>query len=123
MTSPDSLSRGIYFFTSGDYAQSNQTLTGVLQTDSTNITARFYRGLSEMGLSEFGLAARDFRFVIDRNFSYYQEHCRWYLGLCDLKRGDFDEAFDQFSDLTQQKSVYNERATKILHTLSKYKTK
>ena len=116
----DSLSMAVYYYRENQYDISDRILNRVLKTDSTNLTARFYRGLSLMYLDHFSQAIPDFRSVIHDDFNFYQEHSNWYLGLCYLKTGQIREARDCFSELCYKNSVYSEKSAKILKNFHDY---
>ncbi len=116
-TEADSLSMGVYLYRSGEYFRSATTLSGIIGQDSSNYTAHFYRGLAEMAASDHRDAALDFRFVLNQEFNYCQEHCQWYLGLCYLKLGELAQARESFNQLNIRNSVYAVPSARILELL------
>ncbi len=117
----DGLSEGVFHYREKKYTVAVNDLTCFLKEDSTNVTARFYRAISEMAASEFDIAELDLQFVLDREFNYYQEHARWYLGLCYLKKGDLPGAEQIFQRLEAQNSIYSKKSKEILQFLSDFK--
>ncbi|HYW96406.1 MAG TPA: tetratricopeptide repeat protein [Bacteroidales bacterium] len=115
--SANALIEGIYYYQKALYSQSKLRLSNYIEADSSNVTALFYLGLSQMAMSDFNDAVMNFNLVLNRGFNYYREHCQWYLGLCYLKLDQVPEARRNFQSLQQHNSVYAERATLILHFL------
>ncbi len=112
------LSVAVFYYLEEDYNKSEALFTELLDADSTNVSARFYKGLSEIALGNFSTASEDFSSLLNLDFSFYQEHARWYLALCYLKMNQTNEAEGCFTELKNQNSVYAERSEKILQILS-----
>ncbi len=117
----DGLSEGVFHYREKNYTVAVNDLTRFLKEDCTNVTARFYRAISEMATSEFDNAELDLQFVLGREFNYYQEHARWYLGLCYLKKGNLPGAEQIFQRLKAQNSIYSKRSEEILQFFPDFK--
>jgi tetratricopeptide (TPR) repeat protein len=111
--STDNLNVGIYNFYSGNYQESINSLKSFIELEAS-ATAEFYLGLSEAELGNYGSAIDNFKNVLNKDFNYYQEHARWYLGLCYLKLNYKSEAIEVFQEFSQKNSYYAEDAKKII---------
>jgi tetratricopeptide (TPR) repeat protein len=114
--SEDNLYVGIYYYYTGDYQESYKRLT-LITEEETLATAEFYLGCTEVEMGNYGLAIDRFKDVLNLDFNYYQEHARWYLGLCYLKLNRKVEAIEVFQEFSQKKSYYTENAKKIIYNL------
>jgi hypothetical protein len=116
------LSDGIRSFLEGDYQLSKVRLEEYVNDDSGNIvTACFFLGLSHLELGNYFEAESNFKKVTLGEFSYYQEHSKWYLALTYLKMDNLSEAEKIFKEFSLEKSIYKSKSTAILQKISKIK--
>lgn len=116
------LESGIQAYVDHDFQLSKVRLEEYLQARSENeLTARFFLGLSQLEMGNYPDAEYNFKKVSEGEFSYYQEHSRWYLALTYLKMQNISEAVPIFKDFTLQKSIYQSNSSAILKKISKIK--
>lgn len=116
------LAEGVRSFLEGDYQLSKDRLQEYVNTDSGNIvTACFFLGLCQLELGNYFEAVSNFKKVSKGEFSYYQEHSKWYLALTYLKMNNLSEAEKIFKEFSLHKSIYSSKSSSILRKISKIK--
>ena len=78
------------------------------------IISQFYKGISEIELTEYLKANRSFKKVMNDNDNLYKEQAEWYSGLCYLMLDSVDQAKEQFKKIAQKDSYYKDEALDIL---------
>jgi TolA-binding protein len=84
--------------------------------DPLDISPRFFLGITQMALGNYGQAENVLEDVIGRQSEYAKE-ARWYLGLAYIKTGNKDKASVCFGILAQWPGFYSDRAEEILRRL------
>jgi tetratricopeptide (TPR) repeat protein len=112
----DNRSSAIEGYNRGEYEMAMIGFTAALRKDTSDISSRFYLGLTQMALGNYGLAENILEDVSDKNEAYSKES-KWYLALSYLKTGNIEKAKEYFSLLTGSEGFYSERAEKVLRRL------
>lgn len=99
----------------GDYAAAETGFGDVLVKNSSNMSARFFGGLTKMALADYKGAISYFEEVVKMN-SIFCDEAEWYQGLAYLKTGNKAGAKRCFSDL-KLSDYYGSRSVKILRRL------
>lgn len=89
----------------------------ILDKDSTNITSNFYSGISNMEISEYNKANKNFTRVLRDKNNLFIEQSEWYLGFCYLMTNERDKAIKQFNTIAKGNSFYKAKAQEILNKL------
>jgi TolA-binding protein len=112
----DSYSLAVENYRIGDYQSAATGLTNIIQSDSSQIPARFLMGLVNMATGDFKNAIR----ILGSSAiitGEYGKDASWYLGLAYLKTGEKEKAARCFGSLADSPGFYSERAGKILRRL------
>jgi tetratricopeptide (TPR) repeat protein len=89
----------------------------ILASDGNNITSKFFSGISYLETERFSVAQRSFTGVISHDDNLFIEHAEWYLGLCYLKTGDFEQARKLFANIADSDGYYRKNAGRIIRNL------
>ncbi len=103
-------------YRNGKYEEASAGFSDIIVKDSSFVSARFFLGLTDIGLGRFDQASQLLKEVISRKFEYSKE-AAWYLGLALLKTGNEAGASECFSSLSLSPGFYSDRAGKILRRL------
>ncbi len=111
----EDLVQGIQYYLEKDYLNSKLNFERYLSRyTKDSLFVCTILGISNLELGDYKEAEKNFEYVSYSSFSYYREHCRWYLGLTYLVSGKLKKAEKVFSDFSVNNSVYSERAGEIL---------
>jgi tetratricopeptide (TPR) repeat protein len=109
-------------YNKGKYYSALTILQSVPDSDPQVIDRLFYTGLSYMALNEFEKATFSFQSLTSKAASNeFLHQAEWYLGLCYLKTGEKDEAYQQFSTIAIENVHFSNKAKKILRKLKRIK--
>lgn len=112
------LVNGIKYYLEEDYQNSKLNFEKYLSYNSKDsLLAYAILGIDHLELGNYEEAENFFYRVSYSSFSYYQEHCRWYLGLTYLVNKKLKMAETVFSDFSENNSIYTDRAREILEKL------
>lgn len=111
-TSP--LLQGLQFYSLNDYHNALPLLLKASESDNDSLTGSFYAGLSAQALDRFEEAMPLLRKVSNNPASPYTQPAKWYLGLIRLRQENLDEAVQIFSELSQEKGIYQSDSKRIL---------
>lgn len=100
-----------------DYRTALNLFKQILEKDSTNITSNFYSGISNLEISEYHKANKNFKRVLRHKNNLFIEQSEWYLGFCYLMTNERDKAIKQFSTIAKGNSFYRSKAQEILSKL------
>jgi TolA-binding protein len=112
----DNFSSGIESYKSGNYPKSAAEFAGLLEKSPSSVSARFFLGLSQLSLGNYGQAENLLSAVLKEQGEYAKE-ARWYLGLTYLKINNKQKAEECFGVLASSDGYYRERSEKILRRL------
>ena len=115
-TESDKYSTGIESYKSGDFQKSAAEFAGILEKFPSSVSARFFLGLSQLSIENYGQAENLFSGVLNEQGEYAKE-ARWYLGLTYLKTNNKLKAEECFGILASSDGYYRERSEKILRRL------
>ncbi len=115
-TETDKYSAAEESYKSGDYQKSAAEFAGILEKYPSSVSARFFLGLSQLSLENYGQAENIFSGVLNEQGEYAKE-ARWYLGLTYLKTNNKQKAEECFGILARSDGYYRERSEKILRRL------
>ena len=115
-TEADKYSAAIESYKSGDFQKSAAEFAVISEKSPSAVSARFFLGLSQLSLGNYGQAENLFAGVIDEQGEYTKE-ARWYLGLAYLKTNNKQKAEECFTILASSDGYYREPSEKILRRL------
>ncbi|HZY26252.1 MAG TPA: hypothetical protein VFE71_10520, partial [Bacteroidales bacterium] len=115
-TEADKYSAAIESYKSGDFQKSAAEFAVISEKIPSAVSARFFLGLSQLSLGNYGQSENLFTGVIDEQGEYTKE-ARWYLGLTYLKTNNKQKAEECFTILASSDGYYRERSEKILRRL------
>ena len=115
-TEADKYSAAIESYKSGDFQKSAAEFAVISEKIPSAVSARFFLGLSQLSLGNYGQAENLFTGVINEQGEYTKE-ARWYLGLTYLKTNNKQKAEECFTNLASSDGYYRERSEKILRRL------
>jgi len=102
-------------YKAGDYQSAAMGFSNLIQRDTSDITSRFYMGITEMARGNYEQAVIQLGGIKDRPGDYSKE-TGWYLGLAYLKTGKTEKATVCFTQL-QSSAFFGEPSKKILRRL------
>lgn len=111
------LTNALNRYEQGDFTTALSLFEQVLNTDSKDVTSRFYQGISFMETQKYQNAGNSFHAVIDQRDNLFIEQAQWYLGLCYLRTEENEKAKDQFNRIVDSKGFYSKNARKILRAM------
>ena len=100
-----------------DYRTALNLFKQILDKDSTNITSNFYSGISNLEISEYHKANKNFTRVLRHKNNLFIEQSEWYLGFCYLMTNEREKAIKQFNTIAKGNSFYKAKAQEILSKL------
>jgi TolA-binding protein len=113
---PEIYSSAIESYRLGYYQSAAMGFSDAILKDTTSITPRFFMGVTQMAMGNFGEAVNLLR-AIAVSSGEYRKEAGWYLGLAYLKTGEKEKAAECFALLAQSPGFYSERAETILRRL------
>lgn len=112
----DKYSEAVESYKSGDYQKSAAEFAGLMEKYPASVTMRFFLGLSQLSLENYGQAENLFSGVLNEQGEYTKE-ARWYLGLTYLRTNNIQKAEECFVILARSDGYYRESSEKILRRL------
>jgi TolA-binding protein len=111
-----SYSAAVENYRNGNYQTAAAGFSVMLQNDPTSIAPRFFMGITQLALGNYGEAINMLNGINDSSGDYRKE-ASWYLGLAYLKTGEKERAIKCFDFLSQSSGYYSEWSAEILHRL------
>lgn len=112
------LEGAVLLYDQNNYQPAYEKFNFIIEQDYDNYLAKYYLGLTCIGMEEFDTAIPLFEDLLENWQSSYVYHAEWYLALCYLKQDDKENAVLLLSRITRTNKYYRERAGKILKELS-----
>lgn len=109
-------SAAISSYKTGDYQKAAAGFNEELKKDPLAVSSRFFLGLSQLALKNYGQTIILLSEVANDSGEYSKE-ARWYLGLSYLKTGNEQKAAGCFEYLSKSNGFYRESSEKILRRL------
>ncbi len=109
-------SAAIVSYKTGDYQKAAVVFAEELKKDPLAVSSRFFLGLSELAMKNYGESINLLSEVVNDSGEYSKE-ARWYLGLSYLKTGNEQKAAGCFEYLSKSNGFYKESSEKILSGL------
>lgn len=103
-------------FQEKDFESSSVMFNDILKKDSTNISVKFYYGLSCIEIGKYDESIKSFQYIIDNNDNLYIDHAKWYLGLCYLKIDQKDKAIEEFKSISLDPDNYHKKDAESILT-------
>jgi len=108
--------QAIQRFNAGDYTGAASGFSDATRKDNTDITPRFFLGITQLALENYDHAIALLSEVALKEGTYSKES-QWYLGLAFLKTGEKEKALACFEPLSKTPGFYQARAEKIVRRL------
>ena len=112
----DIYSAAIASYKTGNYQKAAVVFAEELKKDPLAVSSRFFLGLSQLALKNYGQSIILLSEVANDSGEYSKE-ARWYLGLTYLKSGNEQKAAGCFEYLSKSNGFYRESSEKILRGL------
>lgn len=97
--------------------QEYEKALSLLETNTENITARLYTGLTYMKLEMYNKAEDQFNYIINHKDNIFIDQAEWNLGLSYLANNKTDKATTIFAKIANEDSAYSKRASEIIKKL------
>jgi TolA-binding protein len=104
-------------YSNGDYRAATATLGKYLAKNPGKTEAKFLLGVSEMENSNFNNAITIFTGLSENGSNLYLDHSQWYLALCYVKTGNYQEASEKLQAIINSGSYYKSKAKKVLRKI------
>jgi tetratricopeptide (TPR) repeat protein len=114
------VANGINNYMDGNYAQSIEQFSTLASDPAFRSEVLFFTGLSYMGLGQYQDAQRNLELVLEGS-GRYQPEALWYLSLCHLKTGAFEQANTALGELEHYDGLYKEDAQSLRKKLRRLK--
>ncbi len=112
------LGNAISLYDQYDYQRASKELNLIIAGDNNNFLAKYYLGLTCMGLGKYDTAIREFEFLRENWESSFIYHTEWYLALCYLKSDNKKKAIILLKKIRQDNRYYSDKARILLEKLS-----
>lgn len=96
----------------GNYNLAAASFAELVKSDKS-ATNYFYMGMSNLESKNYEAAIHNLNTTVN-NFEAFKKQATWYLSLAHLANGDEDAALSGLVGLTQEESIYKEKAETIL---------
>jgi hypothetical protein len=114
------LAQGINSYREGNYSQSIEQFARLVPDPVYQTEVQFFSALSHMGLEQFESAQRLFETLISNDSRYHLETL-WYLSLCCLNTGEFEQADQYLGQLENFEGMYQKDAQSLRKKLRRLK--
>ena len=111
---------GINSYLDGNYTQAIEQFAGLAPDPIYQTEVQYFSALSHMGLEQFEQAQNLFDALNSGDNRYHLETL-WYLSLCCLKTGDFDQADQYLEQLEKYQGMYQKDALSLRKNLRRLK--
>lgn len=115
-TETDNFASAVISYKNGDYQTAAAGFENALEKNNSSVSSRFFLGLSQLALKNYGQAINLLSEVSDASGEYSKE-AKWYLGLSYLMTANNQKAAENFEILARSEGYYHDRAEKILRHL------
>jgi TolA-binding protein len=112
----DQYAEAINMYKQGKYDLAAPLFNALVQKDTSNITASFYLGITQLELRNYEQAITQLSKSISKPQEFTKE-AQWYLGLSYLKTGEKTKAIPYFEILSESEGFYQDQAKKLLRRL------
>lgn len=112
-TDNSSVRSGIRLYKNERYTEA----VSLLDSNPENVLARLYCGLSHMKLEQFGMAEKQFQYIIDHRDNIFIDQAEWNLGLSYLAGNKTERANTVFTKIASENGAYGKQASDILREL------
>lgn len=113
------LALGINHYLEGNYRQCIEQFSSISSIPALQPEVHLYSALSYMGLGEYRTGQNILQSSLDET-SRYQAETLWYLSLCYVKSGEFDQAREALSQLEMYDGLYKKDAQTLLKKLRRF---
>jgi len=111
---------GINNYLEGNYSQSIEQFSQLATVPVFRSEVQFFTALSHLGLGQYQDAQNIFESIISSENRYHLESL-WYLSLCYLKAGEFDQAYMFLGQLENYDGMYQKDAQTLRKKLGRIK--
>lgn len=114
------IATGINSYLNGDYGQSIEQFSQLVTVPAFRSEVLFFTALSHLGLGQYQDAQNIFESIITSENRYHLESL-WYLSLCYLKAGEFDQAYRHLGQLENYDGMYQKDAQTLRKKINRLK--
>ncbi|OQX80858.1 MAG: hypothetical protein B6D61_01420 [Bacteroidetes bacterium 4484_249] len=113
----DLLSAGMYYYNIAKYDSAVMFYDKILENGTQKPEVLFYKGICFLALGKEEDAILNLSKVVSDNNNPYNKPATWYLALVYLKMGESKNAKRILSNIINSNTVYDKKASAILHKL------
>ncbi len=114
------IAMGINNYLDGDYGQSIEQFSQLDPDPNLQSEVQFFSALSYQGLGQYENAQKIFESLLNKDSRYHLETL-WYLALCCMKAGEFDEADLYLGQLEKYDGMYQKDAQSLRKKIRRLK--
>lgn len=111
------LSKGLRSFKHGRWAEAITQFNLLLEHNSKDINALFYKGISAWNLNRSLIAQNCLMQVLASENNVFHQEAKWYLALTYVKAGETDTARELLTAIINEKGFYTKQAKEALKQL------
>jgi len=115
-----SIAMGINSYLDGSYDQSIEHFSQLDSEPAVKAEVQFFSALSHLGLGQYENAQKLFESLLGDDNRYHLETL-WYMSLCYMKTGQFDEAYNYLGQLEKYKGMYQKDSQSLRRKLRRLK--
>ncbi len=112
----DPFSNAVEKYKQGQFQVAGAMFSDLIYEDPSNISYRFFSGLSQMELDNYEQSIQLFSEVISKN-GEFQKEAKWYLSLSYIKTNNLQKASVLLNELSQEKGYYQSLAQDLLERM------
>jgi hypothetical protein len=114
------LAMGISSYLDGSYKQSIEQFSQLESEPAFQAEVQFFSALSHLGLGQYENAQKLFESLISSDNRYHLETL-WYMSLCCMKAGEFDDAYTYLGELEKYEGMYQKDSQSLRRKLRRLK--
>jgi len=104
-------------YNNGDFRGASSALNEYLSHNPEKTEAAFILGVSEMEINHFDEAISIFSDLCENRSNLYLDHSQWYLALCYVKTGRYEQATEELQAIINTGSYYKSKARKVIRKI------
>jgi cytochrome c-type biogenesis protein CcmH/NrfG len=104
-------------YNDGDFRGASAALNEYLRKNPDKTEASFFLGVSEMENDNFDRAITIFSDLCENRSNLYLDHSQWYLALCYVKTGRYEQATEELQAIINTGSYYKSKARKVIRKI------
>jgi hypothetical protein len=111
------LKKGLRSFKRGKWAEAIPKFDLLLENNSKDVNALFYKGICAWNLNRSLIAQNCLMKVLASENNVFHQEAKWYLALAYIKAGETDTASELLNEIINEKGFYRKQAKEALKEL------